>query len=138
MYALFVLATGCRNLWDTKGALARRAIGRATAADLALLAAASRREIRWARVFLGLYMPGVLLTTWYFAVFTVPATRKIVSASMSGLISSGPWSLAGAAAGTALIITVASAAFVLAGLARSLARIVRQAHAATGRVTGQT
>lgn len=134
VYALFVLATGCRNLWDTKGALARRTVGRATAADRALLAAASPREIRWAKVFLGLYVPGVLLTTWYFAVFAVPATRKIVSASISGLISSGPWSLAGAAAWTALIITVASAAFVLVGLARTLARIVRQAARAEGRL----
>jgi hypothetical protein len=133
VYALFVLATGCRNLWDTKGALARRAIGRATMADLAVLAAAGPREIRWARVFLGLYAPGVLLTTWYFAVFAVPATQKIARASISELISSGPWSLAGAAAGTALTITAASAAFVLAGLARSLARIIRQAHAANGR-----
>ncbi|NUR05638.1 MAG: hypothetical protein HOQ45_01350, partial [Nocardioidaceae bacterium] len=29
IYALFVAVTGCRNLWDTKGALARRAIRRA-------------------------------------------------------------------------------------------------------------
>lgn len=83
-------------------------------------------------------MPGVLLTAWYFAVFAVPATQKIVSASISGLISSGPWGLAGASAGTALIITVASAAFVLVGLARTLARIVRQAARAERRRESST
>jgi hypothetical protein len=125
VYALFVLATCCRNLWATKGAVARRAVGRAGPADRAVLAAAGRRETRWARVFLGLYLPGVAATGWYFAAFAVPATASIVRACAHAL-AAGPWSLAGAAAVLALALTAGSAAFVLAGLARSLARLAGQ------------
>jgi putative peptide zinc metalloprotease protein len=125
VYALFVLATGCRNLWATKGAVARQAIGRAGPADQAVLAAAGRRETRWAQVFLGLYVPGVAATGWYFAAFAVPATASIVRACAHAL-AAGPWSMAGAAAVLALALTAGSAAFVLAGLARSLARMARQ------------
>lgn len=125
VYALFVLATGCRNLWATKGAVARRAVGRAGSADRAVLAAAGRRETRWARVFLGLYLPGVAATGWYFAAFAVPATASIVRACAHAL-AAGPWSMAGAAAVLALALAAGSAAFVLAGLARSLARLAGQ------------
>jgi putative peptide zinc metalloprotease protein len=37
VYALFVLATGCKHLWATKGALARTAIRRGTGEDRAEL-----------------------------------------------------------------------------------------------------
>jgi hypothetical protein len=125
VYALFVLATGCKNLWDTKGAIARKAIGRATADDLALLETAGRREILWARIFLCLYAPGVLLTTGYFAAFALPAIRKILSTSLDAAIAS-PVSLDGAAGAAAFTLTVASTAFVLWGLARTLARLCCQ------------
>jgi putative peptide zinc metalloprotease protein len=125
VYALFVLATGCRNLWAAKGAVARQAIGRAGPADRAVLAAAGRRETRWARVFLGLYVPGVAAAGWYLAAFAVPATARI-AATCVRVLAAGPWSLAGAAAVLALALTAGSAAFVLAGLARSLARLARQ------------
>jgi putative peptide zinc metalloprotease protein len=125
VYALFVLATGCKNLWDTKGAIARKAIGRATAGDLALLETTGRREILWARIFLCLYVPGVLLTTGYFAAFALPAIRKILSTSLDAAIAS-PVSLDGAAGAAAFMLTVASTAFVLQGLARTLARLCRQ------------
>jgi hypothetical protein len=49
VYALFLVATGCRNLWGVKGALARRAVGRASDADRALLAATAPREIASSR-----------------------------------------------------------------------------------------
>jgi putative peptide zinc metalloprotease protein len=125
VYALFVLATGCRNLWATKGAVARRAIGRAGPADRAALAAAGRAELRWARVFLVLYVPGAVATGWYFAAYAVPATASIVRTCAHAL-AAGPWSLSAAAAVLALALTFGSAALVLAGLARSLARIARQ------------
>jgi putative peptide zinc metalloprotease protein len=125
VYALFVLATGCKNLWDTKGAIARKAIGRATVGDLTLLETTGRREILWARIFLCLYAPGVLLTTGYFAAFALPAIRKILSTSLDAAIAS-PVSLDGAAGAAAFTLTVASTAFVLQGLARTLARLCRQ------------
>ena len=61
VYALFALATRSRNLWATKGAVARRLLRRATPADrelLELLAASGSREVRWATVYLALDVPG--------------------------------------------------------------------------------
>jgi putative peptide zinc metalloprotease protein len=129
VYALFVLATGCKHLWDTKGAISRRAVSRATAEDLALLQAVGRREIFWAKIFLCLYAPGVLFTTWYFVAYALPVLRKITITALHAAISS-PVSLSGAAGVTAFALTVASTSYVLWGLARTLSKIGRQLTAA--------
>jgi putative peptide zinc metalloprotease protein len=126
VYALLVLATGCKHLWDTKGAIARKSVTRATAEDLALLDTVGRREKFWARLFLYLYAPGVLFITWYCAVFALPALRKLITTSAAAVLAHGPWSVVGAAGAIALILTVASAAYVLWGLARTLGRLFRQ------------
>ena len=126
VYALFVLATGCKRLWDTKGAIARKSVSHATAEDLALLAGVSRRETFWAKIFICLYVPGVLFTTWYFVVFGLPALRKIIETSLGALLTRGPLSLVGAAGAFALILAVASTTYVLWGLARTIARMCRQ------------
>jgi putative peptide zinc metalloprotease protein len=126
VYALFVLATGCKHLWDTKGAIARNAVRRATAEDLTILNTAGRREVLWARVFLGLYAPGVLFTAWYFAAFGLPAVRKIITNALDAVLSGGLFSPLGAAGAFAFAITAASSAFILWGLAQSLTRMARQ------------
>jgi putative peptide zinc metalloprotease protein len=126
VYALFVLATGCKHLWATKGAAARRAIGRATAEDLELLGSVSRREIGWARVFLCLYLPGVVFTAWYFVVFALPAVRRIITMSATAAFSGSAPLAASVAGGIALLITTASFGYILWGLARTTVRIVRQ------------
>lgn len=123
VYALFVLATGCKHLWDTKGAIGRQAVGRATAEDLALLEATGRREIFWAKLFLCLYGPGVLVTSWYFVVYALPALRKITMTALHAAISS-PLTVSGAAGAIAVTVTVASAVYVLWGLARILSKTV--------------
>jgi putative peptide zinc metalloprotease protein len=64
VYALCAIATRSRNLWDLKGALARRAIRRVSTADAATLAASTRRERRWAGAYLALYLPGLAWTAW--------------------------------------------------------------------------
>jgi putative peptide zinc metalloprotease protein len=125
VYALFVLATGCKHLWDTKGAISRQAVSQATAEDLALLEAVGRREIFWAKIFLCLYAPGVLFTTWYFAAYALPALRKITMTALHAAISS-PVSISGAAGAIAFALTVASTSYVLWGLARTLSRIGRR------------
>jgi putative peptide zinc metalloprotease protein len=125
LYALFVLATGCRNLWGTKGAVARRAIGRASAEDRALLETVDRKEIRWARVYLFLYLPGVLWTAWYFTVFAVPALRRLVAMSLDAVAAHGPLNPLGVAGLLAIVVTVASTGFVLWGVARTAVRLVR-------------
>jgi putative peptide zinc metalloprotease protein len=126
VYALFVLATGCKHLWATKGALCRRAIGRATAEDRELLGSVGRREIAWARVFLCLYLPGVVVTAWYFVVFATPAARKIITVSVRAAFSGSAPLAASVAGGIALLITTASFGYLLWGLARTMVRIVRQ------------
>jgi hypothetical protein len=116
LYALFVVATGSRNLWGTKGAAARRAIRRATSDDLALLATVDRREIRWATFYLFLYLPGVVWTAWYVVTFAVPALRRLLAMSVEAIIRHGLLSPVGAAGAVAAAVTVASTAFVLRGI----------------------
>jgi putative peptide zinc metalloprotease protein len=72
-----------------------------------------------------LYAPGVLFTTWYFAVYALPPFRKITTTALHAAISS-PVSMSGAAGGIAFALTVASTSYVLWGLARTLSRIGRQ------------
>lgn len=122
-YALFVVATGCRNLWGTKGAVARRAIRRATAEDLTLLASVHAREIRWAWLYLFLYVPGVAWTVWYFITFALPATVKLASMSINAIGSHGVLSLLGIAGLLALAITATTTALILRGLVRTTTRL---------------
>ena len=124
-YALFVVATGCRNLWGTKGAVARRAIRRATAEDLDLLASVHPREILWARLYLLLYVPGVAWTMWYFITFALPATIKLASMSVGAIASHGVVSPLGAAGLLALAITATTTVFILRGLHRTITRLAR-------------
>jgi hypothetical protein len=124
-YALFVVATGCRNLWGTKGAVARRAIRRATAEDLTLLASVHPREIRWAWLYLFLYVPGVAWTVWYFITFALPATIKLASMSVHAIAGHGVLSLLGLAGLLALAITATTTGFILRGLARTTTRLAR-------------
>jgi putative peptide zinc metalloprotease protein len=125
-YALFVVATGCRNLWATKGAVARQLIRRPTDEDLAVLAAVRRWEIRWAHVYLLLYVPGIAWMIWYFGAFAVPALLTIVELALDAIESSGLVSLAGSAGVLALILSVGPMLYGLWGVARTLARLAAQ------------
>jgi putative peptide zinc metalloprotease protein len=126
LYALFVVATGCRNLWATKGAVARRAIGRATADDVALLATVGAREIFWARIYLVLYVPGVAWTVYYLLAFVVPAVHRNAAMSVDTLATHGLVSPRGAAGALALAVIVATMTFVGWGLIRTGVRLARQ------------
>ena len=126
VYALFVVASGCKNLWGTKGALARRTIGRATHEDQTLLETVGRREIFWAKIFLCLYVPGALWSAWYFVIYVVPALRRIIVMSRNAVAANGLLSLAGAAGAVAFVATLGSTAYILWGLIRTLARLSRR------------
>jgi hypothetical protein len=123
-YALFALATRSRNLWATKGAVARSAVGRATAEDHALLAATDPREVRWARLYLFLYLPGVLWATWYLVQFGIPTVRRLVDLSLHA-IAAGPVSLAALGGFAALALCLGPLCWTLWGVAGSAARTVR-------------
>ncbi len=125
LYALFALATRSRNLWATKGAVARTAIRRATAEDRALLAASAPREVRWAKLYLFLYLPGVLWATWYLVQFGIPTVRRLVDLSVHAIAAHGPVSLAGLGGFAALALCLGPLCWTLLGVAGSAARTVR-------------
>jgi hypothetical protein len=125
VYALFLVATGCRNLWGVKGALARRAVGRASDADRALLAATAPREIAWSRAFLLLYLPGAALTAAYFVAFALPAFVRLVGGAVHAIADHGAASPDGAAGVLAVLVTAVALGYVLWGLGRSGYRIVQ-------------
>jgi hypothetical protein len=137
LYALFVVATGCRNLWAAKGAVARRLIRRTTPEDSALLGALGRREVAWARVYLMLYIPGVVWTAWYFTVFGVPAIAKLAGMSLAALATYGLFTPLGAAGAAALALTIASSSFIALGLVRTAVRLTRQVMGRTAAVPGR-
>lgn len=124
-YALFLVATGSRNLWALKGALARRLVRRATRADEETIAAATRREINWARFYLALYLPGILVATWYYLRFTLPATIKLVRLALAAIADSG-LSLTGAGAVLALLLILVPASLGLFGALRAGVGVIRR------------
>jgi hypothetical protein len=124
LYALFALATRSRNLWATKGAVARNAVGRATAEDRALLAATDAREVRWAKLYLALYLPGVLWATWYLVHFGLPTVLRLVDLSRHA-IAAGPITLGGLGGFAALAVCLGPLGWTLWGVAGSAARTVR-------------
>jgi len=126
VYALFLLASGCRNLWGTKGALARRAVRRDTEDDRALLSTVGAREIRWARAYLCLYVPGALFTGWYFVVFAVPAFGRLLISAWDAVRDHGLLSVSGGAGALAFALTAASTGYVLYGVARTALRLTRR------------
>jgi hypothetical protein len=123
LYAILAVTTGCRNLWASKGAVGRRLLGRATDADLDHLGTVSRTEIRWAKAYLALYVPGVAWATWYFVAFAVPALVKLLQMSVAAVADNGPFSVAGVAGAVAAALTVVPTGLVLIGAARSGARV---------------
>ena len=124
VYAILVAVSGCRNLWATKGAVARRAIGRAGAADLDHLDGVSGTEIRWARAYLALYLPGVVGATWYLVTFALPALGQIVAMSVAAVVDNGPLTLIGAAGVLATVLAVVPTGLVLLNAVRSGLRVM--------------
>ena len=83
------------NLRATKGAVARSVLRRATLDDRRLLAGTSRREVTWAKLYLILYLPGVVWATWYLVEFGIPTIRRITDLSVGAITADGLLSGAG-------------------------------------------
>jgi hypothetical protein len=126
VYALFVVATGCKILWATMGAVARRAERRATRDDMALLDTIGHREIFWAKGFVCLYVPGMLWTAWYFVGHGLPALVKILVASFAAATTHGLTSPAGGAGVLAFVLTAASRTCLMWGLVRTVSRLCKR------------
>jgi hypothetical protein len=124
LYAVFSVATGCKNLWATKGGLIRRALGRLTPEDVAHLQAVDARELKWARVYLALYVPGVLYAIYYFAAFAVPGALHMISLGAVQANDSGLLSMAGAAGALSIVIIGASMGYGIWGVIRNGMRLL--------------
>lgn len=122
VYALFALATRSRNLWAVKGAVARAALGRTGPGDQHLLSATDPREVRWAKVYLALYLPGVAWATWYFVAFGIPSLHRIAQLSIDAIGADGLLSLAGLSGALAIALTFGPLSWTVWGVVRSAGR----------------
>lgn len=89
LYGVLVTATGCRNLWEIKSLLLRRAFGRLTAEQAAELDAADPRDVRVGRIFRWCYLAGFLAAVAYFGYFLLPVILRLLVWTADGL-SAGP------------------------------------------------
>jgi hypothetical protein len=89
LYALLVVATGCRNLWRVKSLLLRRALGRLTADEADELTAASPRDISLGRWFRWVWLGGFVLVAAWSLVFFLPVQVRILEWIWDGL-AEGP------------------------------------------------
>jgi putative peptide zinc metalloprotease protein len=124
-YAILLVISGSRNLWALKGAVARQLIRRPTPDDLTLIESSRRAEIRWARCYLALYLPGIAVATWFYLRFTLRATLKLIRMAWSLITHSG-LSLTGVAAALALLLIVVPTSLGLLGAARAAVATLRR------------
>ena len=85
LYALLVVATGCRNLWRIKSLLLRRALHRLSPAEADELAAASPRDVSLGRWFRWVWLGGFVLVAAWALVFWVPVQLRILEWAVDGL-----------------------------------------------------
>ena len=79
VYALFVTATGCVNLWRVNQLLVRRTLrGGLSDAEAHELRHAHARDLAVARWYVWVYVAGIALATWFFVAFFAPATVRTV------------------------------------------------------------
>jgi putative peptide zinc metalloprotease protein len=78
LYGVLVTATGCRNLWEVKSLLLRRAFGRLDADGAAQLAAAHPRDLVVGRWFRWLYLAGLGIAAGYLAAVFVPVQLTLI------------------------------------------------------------
>ncbi|BFU43180.1 hypothetical protein [Krasilnikovia sp. MM14-A1004] len=127
VYALSVNATGAKTLWATKGALLRRYLRRTTAADARQLADADPGEIRWARRYLWLYVPGIAVALGYLVWFVLPSLPHLIELCVAPIRADGLTTLAAWQGLAALAISVVPMLWALAGAIRSGLRVIATA-----------
>jgi hypothetical protein len=133
LYALLVVATGCRNLWRIKTLLLRRALHRLSPAEAEELAAASPRDISLGRWFRWVWLGGFVLVAAWALVFWLPVQLRILEWAVDGL-AQGPttgdfWYTA---AGSALLLWGPLLVLVLAARDAAARITARRAPQSTG------
>jgi putative peptide zinc metalloprotease protein len=124
VYALLVNATGCTTLWATKGALLRRLLRRASPDDERQLADAGPREVTWARRYLWLYVPGILVAVGYLLYFLLPSLPHMIELCVAPIRADGLTTLAAWEGAAALTIAVVPSLLALIGAVRSGLRVL--------------
>jgi putative peptide zinc metalloprotease protein len=124
VYALLVNATGCTTLWATKGALLRRYLRRTNPDDVRQLADAGPREVAWARRYLWLYVPGVVVAVGYFLYFLLPSLPHMIELCVAPIRADGLTTLAAWEGAAALAVAVVPSTLAMVGAARSGLRVV--------------
>ncbi|MGB2571181.1 hypothetical protein ACPFP2_22440 [Micromonospora citrea] len=126
VYALFAAATGSRRLWVVKGAVLRRWLRRESTEDRDVLATVTRRELAWARLFVVLYVPGLLYAAGYLVYFGIPGLLRVLGMAVGAIRDSGLGSLAGWSGVAALVFIFLPTAIALTGAARTGLGLLRQ------------
>ncbi|WP_433184021.1 hypothetical protein [Actinoallomurus sp. CA-150999] len=90
VYGVFVTATGCRNLWEVKSLLLRRAFRRLSPVEEGRLAEADPRDVRIGGWFRWVYLAGVLVAVGYFVLFFLPGVSAVLRWAGREL-TMGPW-----------------------------------------------
>ena len=85
IYAVLATATGCLNLWQVTRLTVRARLRLATAAQRAELARAGPRDLAVARWFGWVYAAGMVLATWFFLVYFLPVTIRLLSSMARAL-----------------------------------------------------
>lgn len=89
LYALLVVATGCRNLWRVKSLLLRQAVGHLTPDEAAELSAADPRDIAVGRWFRWVWVGGFVLIVGWALAFYLPVHLRTLAWTADGL-AQGP------------------------------------------------
>lgn len=93
-------------------------------ADRRQLADAGARELRWARRYLWLYVPGILVALVYLVYFLLPSLPHSVALCVAPIRADGLTTPAAWAGVAALVVSVVPTAIALFGAARSGYRVI--------------
>jgi putative peptide zinc metalloprotease protein len=141
LYGVLLTATGCRNLWEVKSLLLRRAFGRLDAAGAVELAAADPRDVRVGGWFRWVYLGGLVSMLGYFGYFFVPVYVRSWQWTAAGLAAGaadGQFWIALVSAGLVFGPTLVVAGITAVQLAAKLRRRTQTAQAAQAAQTAQT
>jgi hypothetical protein len=92
VYALFITATGCVNLFRVNQLMVRRGLRLITPEQRAELAGAHERDVSVARWFRWVHVLGLAAAAWFFAAYFVPASFRLVAWIAGSVAHAGPGS----------------------------------------------
>ena len=80
----------------------------------------------WAKLYLLLYLPGVVWATWYLVEFGIPTIMRIADLSVGAITADGLLSLAGLSGAAALALCFGPLGWTIWGVGHSAGRTGRQ------------